>query len=137
MSFANTHGVTVSSQRVYDNPNMSREGKPWGADHWKVTLRCQRRQLTTYFSKGYGHGGAAPTADEVLDCLASDAGGYYCDGSGAPPRSFEDWCGDYGYDTDSRTAERTYNVIGKHAAKLKRLLGELLYDELLYHTERM
>jgi len=118
----------MSYQRVHENPNIMREGKPWSADHWKVTLRCQRRQFTTYFSKGHGHGGVAPTADEVLECLASDSAGYDC------ARSFEDWAADYGYDPDSRTAEKTYKIIGKQTKAIKRLLGVVYYDALLYHA---
>jgi hypothetical protein len=67
---------------------------------------------------------------EVLDCLASDA----CSTDNAS--SFEDWCRDIGYDTDSWRAHRTFKIIEAQAAKLKRFLGDDLYEALLYNTER-
>jgi hypothetical protein len=100
-------------------------------DHWKCRFRCQKRSMTVIFSKGVGHNGAPPTADEVLDCLASDAA------SVDNASSFEDWASDFGYDTDSRKALRTYKTCERQAAKLKALLGDEAYEQLLFHTERM
>jgi hypothetical protein len=37
--------------------------------------------------------------------------------------TFEDWCSNYDYDTDSRKAEETYNVCREHGRKLQRMLG--------------
>lgn len=41
-----------------------------------------------------------PTLDDVLYSLVMD--------SSAAQESFEEWCGNYGYDTDSRSALDTY-----------------------------
>src|SRR6185369_7573188 len=83
--------------------------KSWGenqpAHSWTVTLRNGRRRYTVDF-----YGGAAvgePSAADVLACLASDAT------SAENARSFEEWCSDFGTDTDSRRAERTYNACVK------------------------
>ncbi len=84
-------------------------------DHYKCTLFNDGRQMVVFFSKGSGHKGAEPTLDEVLECLASDC---------AQLGSFEDWCSDFGFDSDSRKAERTYNAIVKQEAALRRLLGD-------------
>ena len=51
--------------------------------------------------------------------------------------SFEDWAGDYGYDADSRSAERTYRAIGSQVDDLRRLLGEDALQELAFNTERL
>src|SRR4051812_7060666 len=102
-SFARQHGITLQAEWADENKN----APDWtDANHYKVILKHNRRQLTTYFSQGYGISGA-PEVQDVLDCLASDAAGY----EGA--RSFEEWCGDYGYDTDSRKAEQTYKTVGR------------------------
>jgi hypothetical protein len=46
--------------------------------------------------------GTAPNAYDILACLQKyDAG------------SFEDFCGDFGYDTDSRSAKKTYKAVLK------------------------
>ena len=42
--------------------------------------------------------------------------------------SFEDFCGNFGYDQDSRKAEANWKTCKKHAANMKRIAG----DEDLY-----
>jgi hypothetical protein len=60
------------------------------------------------------------------------------DASGAEnARNFEDWASEYGYDTDSRAAERTYNVVVKQAAELREFLGAADYKFLLNEVERL
>lgn len=56
-----------------------------------------------------------PSIDDLLECIESDAS--------ASERSFDDWCGDLGYDTDSRKALETYlscQEIGQKLRKVKR-----------------
>jgi len=56
-----------------------------------------------------GGGGNPPTAYDVITCLTKyDVG------------SFENFCGDFGYDTDSRQAERTYKAAVKEWEKVSR-----------------
>jgi len=119
--FVNRYHVRASAKWADSNPNMIGEWKDHGASHWRVTLKHQGRQMTVPFSQGsaISH---EPTAEDVLGCLVSDASGF------ENARSFEEWCSEYGYDTDSRTAERTYQIIEKQAEKVKRLLGDR-YDE--------
>lgn len=126
--FVKENKISIKVEWVDNNPNMADDFK---GDHWKVVLRINKRQFTTYFSKGYGHNGAEPQVNEVLDCLASDAAGY------DNARDFEDWASEYGYDTNSRKAEKIYNTIAKQAKKLEAFLGSDLYQKLLFETERM
>lgn len=72
-----------------------------------------------------------PDLASVLDCLASDASGI------ENARDFEDWASDYGYDTDSRSAEQTYNTCRGQARALLKLLGREAYEVLLWETERL
>lgn len=110
------------------NPNMD----SWdaGARHWRCTITRAGRRMSLVFSQGSAHT-APPSPADVLDCLASDAAGYENN------LTFEGWCGEYGYDTDSRKAERIYKAVERHAASLKRLLGDDLYSALLWNTERL
>lgn len=127
--FINDNGITLTAVKTDRNPNMADSRD---MDHWKVTLKRGRARMTLVFSMGYGHKGASPEARDVLDCLASDASGI--DNS----RGFEDWCANYGYDTDSRKAEKTYNAIRHQASRLETFLGDSdLYQQLLYQTERL
>ena len=120
--FVRKHRVSINNKWSDSNPYMP---DSLNMNHWKVTLKHNGRQYTTYYSMGYGLSGE-PTAADALDCLASDAAGY------ENARSFEDWAGDYGYDTDSRKAERIFRIVGKQADKLKTLLGDNLYNTLLW-----
>ncbi len=72
-----------------------------------------------------------PALAEVLDCLASDSESY------DSARTFEEWAGDYGYDTDSRRAERMYREISEQAHALRLLLGAAEYEHLTTDTERL
>lgn len=72
--------------------------------------------MTVDYGMGTAHR-APPTCDDVLASLCSDAAGY--DGA----RTFEDWCSEYGYDTDSRKAEAIYRAVGEQAKALRYLLG--------------
>ena len=125
--FVESAGVTLTARRTVDNPNMD------DADHmdnWLVTLKAGTGRMRLPYSMGTGHKGAAPTVASVLDCLASDAAGV------ANARDYDDWCAEYGYNTDSRRAERTYRIIQRQSAHLSALLGESAYQTLLWHTER-
>lgn len=159
--FVRTHSISAKAERREANPNMDSEHE---MDHWSVTLeRPGERPMVVVFSKGIGHRtvakfphaidprgtvpycrwdgcgerwpchgavAAPPTASEVLDCLASDASSY------DNTQDFEDWAGDYGYDTDSRKAEHTYRAIAEQAKAL-RVFVDADYDELLYNVERL
>lgn len=124
--FIRSAGITMTAERWHENPNMDDRNM----DHWRVKLRANRSQFTVYFSQGFGHNGKEPKLTSVLDCLASDAAGY------ENADNFEDWASEYGYDTDSRKAERTFKTVERQSVKLRRFLGESAYQTLLWNTER-
>lgn len=120
-AIANRIGLRAEVVMVNNNPNMP----DFEGDHWKVTLRRNgpRRSMTVPFSRGYAisreHDGK-----EVLSCLLSDAISIQgCD--------FEDWCCELGFDSDSRKAHRSYKATERQSAKLRRFLGEDLYEVLM------
>lgn len=118
--------------------------KRWPHFAWRVTLSRGDRSHTTDYRTGIGHAkklpapghfapmehdskrlqlwlnkpgvAVAPTAADVLSSLLSDAQ------SGMD--TFEDFCGNLGYDTDSRAALDTYLACQATVAPLRRLLGE-------------
>ena len=140
--FITANRISMTAVLCDRNPN----NPDWtDADHWKVTFTRREQtgkrynarkdgtavvaKLTTYFSMGYGHKGQAPDAESVLDCLSSDAS--YLD------MPFSEWAIDMGYDPDSRKAERIYKACEHGASRLKRFLGDDLYQTLLFGTERL
>lgn len=126
--FIGNTAIRASVRYADSNPNMPDMGA--GATHWLVTLRSGRFSMRVPFSQGSAYT-KEPTAADVLDCLASDAAGF------ENAQSFEDWCAEYGYDTDSRKAFRTYSTIRRQANKLRAMLGDANYETLLWKTERL
>ena len=82
---------------------------------YRCTLQYKGRQYSFDFFQGYGieHD---PDVDGVLDCLLSD--------SQAGGQTFEEFCGDFGYDPDSRKAEATHKACVKVLENMQRLLGD-------------
>lgn len=151
-AFMTRHGITMDVERVKSNPHMLRtvpEDGPdaikeakWEAEasHWCCTFKKGRATLKAFYSMGSGHRVTkvsrgqwvgAPSGSDVLDCLASDAGGIEnC-------QSFEDWASGYGYSPDSRKAEKVYQLCRDEADKLRRFLGNVDFDFLLNKVERL
>jgi hypothetical protein len=111
-SFITRNAIRMTSEWADENPNMA--DMPAGSSHYKCTFRKGSKQMTVYFSQGPAIC-REPTAKDVLDCLASDAT--------ADLTSFEDFCSEFGYDVDSRRAERTFNAIKRQTEKLQRFLN--------------
>jgi hypothetical protein len=100
-------GMTADAVGVAD-------GAPeWAKQQWNVTLRHGRRRMSFPF---YGGGAASdPTADDVVESLILDGS--------ASSASFEDWCADYGLDTDSRSDLATYRACRRLGERFARLLA--------------
>lgn len=118
---------------VDKNPNMDQDDWHASASHWRCTFTRRDednrpRQMRVYFSQGSAHT-KPPTAAEVLACLAMDAAGW------ENAQDFEDWCVEYGYDTDSRRAARVYRAVEATVDRLDRFCASrAAYDTLLWHT---
>ena len=129
--FIEMHAVRMKEcNKIHQSPYMP----DFKGDHWEIVLHMPGKginEFVTYFSKGIGHKGKRPTVSEVLDCIASDASGY------ENSNSFEDWANDYGYDPDSRKAEKIYRLVEQESRELKTFLGNEAYESLLRDTERM
>lgn len=152
--FLEKHTVEIASTKVPSNPHMDERADE--SYHWHVTLEYDGRSMLLYYSMGSAnHGkrpchiaqfrynqykkhygpiaskwivknipGKRPETADVLNCLASDADVFQHD-------TFEDWASDFGYDSDSRTAEKTYRACIENAIKLRNLFGPVIFNELL------
>ena len=95
------------------------------AHGYRCSLTYQRRR----YSFDYWMGRALtrePTALDCLDSLLSDAQ--------AGESSFDDFCANFGYDADSRKAERLHKRCGRIAKAMRRLLGDDF--ETFLHADR-
>lgn len=73
--------------------------------------------------------GVKPSPAEVLASMAQDGA--------ALLQTFEDWASEYGYDTDSREAERTYNACADCGRNLRKLLSAADIDKLAEWAGRL
>lgn len=161
--FLARHPVNLTWQTAPANPDMSDAA---GMFHYYITLEYQGHSMSLYYSKGRGHvtphprmpakdaalhivnsrprtlygeellkrfpyTPTPPTRAEVLDNLASEADGI------ESTRGFEDWAGEFGYDTDSRKALATYEACLKSARSLRDFLGRDAFYLLLHQVERL
>lgn len=88
---------------------------------FKMRLTRGRKSYTFTFGQSIANGSQEPTLYDVLSCLQK----YDCG-------TFENFCDEYGYDTDSRSAERIYKGCVKEYNAVARLFGDSgeCYDEL-------
>jgi hypothetical protein len=94
-------------------------------DIYRVTVRRvpQGAAYKKSFSFKFGQSincsktGEEPTAYDVLTCLTK-----------YDPGTFENFCGEYGYDTDSRKAEKVYKAVVKEFAGVNRLFSDVIED---------
>ena len=116
-------GITARASRRDGAPSYTTDMDDM--DWWNVRLRLGGKIMTVPFGMGYGHEGKEPEAVDVLSCLISDF----------TEDTFEQWCSDFGLDTDSRKAYRTYNQIIRQTERLREFLGDK-FEEYVYETER-
>lgn len=113
-------GVGMSATRISDRPD---DLSDWGADarHWVFTITRGEHEYTGFYTQGSAHT-RSPDLTDVLSCLLSDA--QYAE------YDFEEFCGDMGYDTDSRRAERIHDACEQAAAGMSRLFTAAEREDL-------
>ncbi len=115
---------------------------------WKIVLQYGSQKYETEYSTGIGHlkrhkqgmdfrtvderqslstclhngrsgmfSVVPPSMDDVIQCLLSDA-------EAIDFATFEEWAGNFGFDTDSREGERAYNACLKTGLALRQMFGE-------------
>lgn len=85
-------------------------------DIYKITLKNEKGSYTFTFGQSIANVGQKPTAYDVLTCLTKYV-----------PGTFDNFCSDYGYDIDSRKAEKIYKAVKKEYQNIIRLF---LIDEI-------
>lgn len=87
---------------------------------WTATLRLGRRKLSTAFRTGTAVD--APTVADVVSSLLLDAR--------CGEQTFEDYCADFGYDSDSRKAEAIWKRCKAMAPRVVHFFGEDNFEAL-------
>ena len=68
--FIDKYNVKMTYERVSENPYMTGNMK-----HYSVTIKANNKQITTYYSMGYGLKGN-PELSDILECLLMDSSSY-------------------------------------------------------------
>jgi hypothetical protein len=85
-------------------------------DVYKVTLRRNGKSFTFTFGQSIAESGQSePTAYDVLACLTK-----------SDPGTFENFCGEFGYDLDSMKAHKTYKAVVREYKGVERLFNDVL-----------
>ncbi len=84
---------------------------------FKCKLSRGKKSYTFNFGQSIAAGDEEPTMYDVLACLQKyDVG------------SFENFCGDFGYDTDSRKAEKIYKAVCKEYEGVSRVFDGVMEE---------
>jgi len=84
-------------------------------DIYRFTLRRARKSYTARFGQSIASAGQEPTAYDILTCITK-----------YNPGTFESFCSEYGFDMDSRRAEKIYKDTLKEWAGVERLFSDVL-----------
>lgn len=118
-TFALRFDIEMKATRIVKRPDLTSVNDPWyfRADHFKCVFTRKGKQMTAYFSQGEGFKGEPPTIGRVLESIHLDA-------TSVDNVSFEEWAQGFGYDPDSRKAERLYRACKRSARKMERFLHD-------------
>jgi len=90
--------------------------------HYRITLSghngqgYSRRMAFDFWGSAHDASeGKDPSPYSLLSCIGSDLG---------TPATFEDFCGEYGEDSDSRKALQTFRRCARHAERLRAFFSE-------------
>lgn len=113
--FAKKYGVTLT---VLDSEYKKHfVGDKTPRTVFKLRLSRKGKTYTFEFGQSIAAGGEEPTMYDVLSCLQKyDVG------------SFRNFCSDFGYNEDSRTAERIYKAVCKEYEAVNRLFSDCIEE---------
>lgn len=86
---------------------------------FNCTLRHNGKQFTFNYGQSIQAGGQEPTMYDILTCMQKYEVG-----------TFDDFCGNYGYDNDSIKAHKVYKAVAREYKNMLRVFGETILDEM-------
>ena len=125
--FIKKHDVRMACEWEHERPDYLMDDMPRGSNHYRCTISANGHRYTMHWSQGPAITDE-PDAADVLDALASDASN--------TEAGFENFAAEYGYDEDSRKAERIYRACVGVRKALFRLFGDDA-EALMYEVERL
>jgi len=121
------HGLTVNVSATYKGDkkwNVSdRPGAPQNWNNHRVTVTTENGKCSFEFWASIAHPKIQSESDIIgaLSCFVSDAM--------SSKDSFEDFCSELGYDSDSRKAYKIFKACERSYVKFERIIGDVdAYD---------
>jgi len=114
-------GVTFRVMYIRYNPNAE-----WGHDEWEVTLCKQGEGHKFPFHTGTGLRRRGKPVKPSVACVLHSL---LLDGA-AMNQSFDDWCDEYGYNSDSIKDFNTYRKCVHTGRALRKIFSQVVWDEL-------
>jgi len=120
--FLAKHGIVFSAKLSNEKlPNWQNDNKPCYLrdekrknNHFVVTLRKGTRRVSFDFFDSISNFEKGIKELDAYSVLANCSSELYC------PDTFEEFCNEFGYDNDSRQAEKTFKALSKFSAKLQK-----------------
>lgn len=84
---------------------------------FKVTISRNKKRFTVTFGQSIADGSKEPSYYSILACLTK-----------FDPDTFENFCDNFGYDTDSRQAYKVYKAVVKEWENVERLFSDVLEE---------
>lgn len=107
------HDVSMAAKHLGERLDTT-DGN-WPHDLWQCTFRMDGRKATFEYRAGLGHEGKRPVEGAVLECLLLD--------TDSIEEPFDEWCSNFGFDSDSRKAEQMYLACQRTAEQMENLFG--------------
>ena len=107
-------GTTFKAKYVKHDLYFADDKEP--RDIYRITLKRNGETYSFKFGQSIAnsdYGKTSPTAYDVLAALTK-----------YDPENFDNFCSEYGYDTDSRKAEKIYKAVQKEYDNIISLFGE-------------
>lgn len=121
VDFLKSIGAKMTAKFIAYKPHFQDDKE--SRDVFRVTFSRPGRRFSLSFGQSLndstGRGDKPPTAYDVLACIQK-----------YDPGTFDNFCGDFGYDTDSRKAERIYKAVLKEWAKVEKFFAVEELDKL-------
>jgi len=115
LDFAKKHSIKLQiNGRYYKKHFPTDKDSRWV---FNCTLSRFNKQYTFNFGQSTASGSKEPTMYDILTCLQK-----------YPVGTFNDFCGDFGYDNDSITAHRIYKAVAREYKNMERVFGEEVLD---------
>jgi hypothetical protein len=123
--FLTKHSIKFKAIFKGDKCPMWEDGKHMHGDRYLVTFHRTINYVYSSFSLSFWNSvndkqaGKEPTPYDALACLTK-----------YDPGTFDNFCGDFGYDTDSRKAEKTYKAVIVEWQKVEKFFTREEIEEL-------